>query len=154
MIKTISVLLISVLLAFASSALAESENEYKPTSLGKLTAPAIQGEHCVIKDTMEMRKNHMNYILHRRTETVRDGKRWNKDKHFKNFSLEKCINCHARDDKGNAVKLKLADGKLNPEHFCQNCHRYAAVSIDCFSCHSGTPSGPVKKAVSQINNQN
>lgn len=153
MIKTISTLLISTLLVFTSSAFADSESNNKITSLGKLTHPDVQGKYCVIKDTQEMRKNHMNYILHRRAETVREGMRWSKNKHFKNFSLERCINCHARDAQGKPVKLKLANGKLNSEHFCQSCHNYTAVSIDCFSCHSATPTGKVE-AVSQINNQN
>ena len=138
--KNIFTLMLCTQFVFASNVLAET----KTTSLGKLTHPAVQGTECVIKDTMEMRKNHMKYIMHRRSETARDGKRWKKDTHAENFSLEKCINCHARDEKGNAVKLKLDNGKLNPKHFCQTCHNYTAVSVDCFSCHSATPTGKVK----------
>ncbi len=141
MSKLIKLFLFSTLLALASSVSTESAKE---TSLGKLTYPAVQGKRCVINDTMEMRKNHMNYITHQRAETTRLGKRWNKKTHKNNFSIEKCINCHARDEKGKPVKLKLGSGKLNAEHFCQSCHNYTAVTIDCFSCHSATPTGKVK----------
>jgi len=148
MLKLKLALLISALLVLSSSVFADKANL---TSLGQLTFPDVQGKSCVIKDTLEMRKNHMNYLLHRRNETVRDGKRWSKKTHSKNFSIEKCINCHARDEKGTAVKLKLGGGKLNSKHFCQNCHNYTAVSIDCFSCHSAVPTGKAKTAANKQN---
>jgi hypothetical protein len=30
---------------------------------------------------------------------------------------------------------------LGKDHFCQSCHNYAAVKIDCFECHSSKPAG-------------
>lgn len=133
-----------ILLAiFANNTLATDKTveAYRATSLGKQTFDDVQGKVCVIKDTMHMRKNHMRYIIDRRTETTRHGMRWPKEKHEMNFSLEKCINCHARDAKGDPVPVKL-NGKANKEHFCVNCHQHTAVTIDCFNCHSGKPTGP------------
>ncbi len=112
-------------------------------STNKLIFPDVQGKYCVIKDTLQMRKHHMKYIKHRRAETTRKGMRWKREKHFNNFSFDKCISCHARNKQGKKVKLKIG-GKLNPKHFCVSCHRYTAVTIDCFNCHRGTPSGKVR----------
>jgi len=74
-----------------------------------------------VEDTEYMRRNHMETILHQRDETVHEGIR------TKKHSLKNCINCHA-DPKTNSV--------LGENGFCESCHEYASVSIDCFSCHS------------------
>jgi len=48
-------------------------------------------------------------------------------------SLKNCINCHA-SPKTNSV--------LGKEGFCESCHTYAAVQMDCFECHSPSPRSP------------
>jgi hypothetical protein len=45
-------------------------------------------------------------------------------------SFKNCVNCHA-DSKSNSV--------LGQDGFCQSCHTYAAVKIDCFECHTSAP---------------
>ena len=65
-----------------------------------------------VEPTEVMRKNHMRFLLHQRDETVHEGIR------AKKFSL-------------NA-----------PGQFCQSCHAYASVHIDCFQCHATTPAAP------------
>jgi len=91
-----------------------------------------QGDSC-IRDTEFMRRNHMTMLLHQRNETVRKGIRGEP------FSLKRCITCHA---------VKGADGLVvsidSPRHFCRSCHDYAAVSIDCFQCHSSKPGQDTK----------
>ena len=82
-----------------------------------------KGDKCV-EDTEFMRRNHMKLILHQRDETMHRGIRTQK------YSLKNCIDCHA-DPKTNSV--------LGKDGFCESCHEYAAVSIDCFSCHSAAP---------------
>lgn len=82
-----------------------------------------KGERCV-EDTPFMRRNHMELILHQRDETMHAGIR------TKKHSLKNCINCHA-DPKTNSV--------LGENGFCQDCHAYASVKMDCFSCHSDKP---------------
>ena len=81
-----------------------------------------KGGQCV-KEPQWMRKNHMHLLLHQRDETVHKGMRDEK------YSLKNCIECHAstRDDS----VIARADS------FCVGCHRYEAVKIDCFECHSG-----------------
>jgi [DsrC]-trisulfide reductase subunit J len=76
----------------------------------------------------EMRKNHMNYILHQRDETVHEGIR------TRQHSLEECVNCHAvKDEQGEYIPVNAQD------QFCSSCHSYASVNIDCFQCHATRP---------------
>jgi hypothetical protein len=86
-----------------------------------------QGDSCV-RPTDDMRKNHMEYIKHHRDETMYRGIRTTQD------SLKQCVTCHAvKDEQGNYVRID------DDRHFCETCHEYAAVSIDCFQCHTDTP---------------
>lgn len=86
-----------------------------------------EGEACV-EPTDVMRRDHMNFILHQRDDTVHRGIRTSR------HSLQGCIDCHAtRKDDGQFVRID------EPEHFCASCHRYAAVTVDCFQCHRDTP---------------
>jgi hypothetical protein len=87
------------------------------------TVKTYKGEKCV-EPTAEMRRNHMKYILHQRDETMHKGIRTQK------YSLKNCVDCHA-DPKTNSV--------LGKDGFCESCHVYASVSIDCFTCHSSAP---------------
>jgi len=89
--------------------------------------PRGKGEMCVAP-LDDMRRNHMDYIMHQRDETVIGGIRGKK------FSLVDCVDCHAQhDDAGRAIRIDAKD------QFCQSCHGFAAVQIDCFSCHRATP---------------
>ena len=85
-----------------------------------------KGGQCV-EDPQWMRNNHMHLLKHRRDETMRKGIRDEK------LSLKNCIECHAstRDDSVIA----------RDDSFCVACHRYEAVTIDCFECHSGIRKG-------------
>jgi hypothetical protein len=89
--------------------------------------PKAKGERCVA-DTDHMRRYHMMMLKHQRDETVHEGVRGGK------YSIGDCVGCHA---------VKGEDGKPvsyeSPQHFCRSCHDYAAVSIDCFECHSSKP---------------
>ena len=78
-----------------------------------------------VEPVADMRK----YLLHHRNKTLREGIR------TKQFSLKECINCHnAPSPKDH--KVARIDEK---DHFCNTCHSYAAVKIDCFDCHSDKP---------------
>ncbi len=76
-----------------------------------------------VRPVPEMRRNHMLYLKHQRVETLRQGIRGN------DFSLKRCVECHAVPD-------KAAGGARTIEPFCGTCHKYAAVKLDCFSCHA------------------
>jgi hypothetical protein len=80
-----------------------------------------RGDKCVVEPTSKMRKNHFDYIRDQRDKTVHKGIR------TKQFRLQRCVNCHA-DPKSNSV--------LGGNGFCLHCHKYTAVRIDCFSCHT------------------
>ncbi|MDV3239883.1 MAG: hypothetical protein LOY58_13650 [Gammaproteobacteria bacterium] len=93
----------------------------------KTNARYSETQGCV-EPREEMRKNHMEYILHQRDETMHQGIR------TRQYALEECINCHAvPDESGEVARID------NPEHFCAGCHTYAAVKIDCFQCHADRP---------------
>ena len=79
-----------------------------------------------VEPTGEMRKNHMEYILDQRDATVHEGIR------TKQYSLDECINCHVSD----APDAPRVDSE---KHFCNSCHTFASVSIDCFQCHADRP---------------
>ena len=76
-------------------------------------------------DSAFMRRNHMQLLKHQRDDTLRGGIRTG------SYSLKTCIDCHAS---------KTTDSvSASDTNFCQSCHLYAAVKIDCFECHSNTP---------------
>lgn len=84
-----------------------------------------EAQGCV-EPTAEMRANHMEYILHQRDATMHEGIR------TEQHSLHECINCHVSD----AADAPRIDSE---KHFCNSCHTYAAVNIDCFQCHADRP---------------
>ena len=110
-------LVLSALLLTASPAPAEEGRVPLPHP-----AKAYKGDRCV-EPVDVMRRQHMNYLLHQRDETVRGGIRGAK------YSLRQCIECHAVPD-------KAAAGARTVRSFCGECHSYAAVGIDCFECHT------------------
>ncbi|MCW8916934.1 MAG: hypothetical protein OQK24_13915 [Magnetovibrio sp.] len=88
-------------------------------------AKAFKGEQCVEPNDV-MRRNHFEFLKHQRDETLREGIRGQK------YSLNDCVDCHA------VKSPDVAGGKVRTlKPFCKECHDYAAVSIDCFACHTG-----------------
>lgn len=97
-----------------------------PAWAGDSIAPKLdigKGGQCV-EGVQWMRKNHMHLLKHQRDETVHKGVREEKR------SLKNCIECHASMQDDSVIARE--------DSFCVACHRYAAVKIDCFECHSGT----------------
>ncbi|AGA89027.1 hypothetical protein Thimo_0152 [Thioflavicoccus mobilis 8321] len=112
--------LVWVLWALAAPAL--GKNYVVPDS------EAAQLEHCV-EPTEVMRRNHMQLIRHQRDATVHGGIRSTK------YSLARCVACHASYEDGKPIPV-AAKGQ-----FCQTCHAFAAVTLDCFQCHKTVPDG-------------
>ena len=97
------------------------------TPMPVIHEPEGEGVECVEEEEV-MRRDHMNFILHQRDETMHNGIRTSK------YSFAECIDCHVQpDENGNIASFK------SEEHFCNTCHEYAAVSIDCFDCHADRP---------------
>jgi hypothetical protein len=119
-----------ILMTLPMLAASEEESHRLPFSKLEMTEPERHysaTQECVEPED-EMRRNHMEYILHQRDETVHEGIR------TPQYALEECINCHAvKDEKGAYVRVE------DSRHFCATCHTYASVSIDCFQCHSDVP---------------
>ena len=118
---TLVVLLLSVG-AYAASNAADK--------LGRTAKPEIvidrskSGDKCV-EETSYMRKNHMKLLMHQRDETMHKGIR------TKEHSLQNCIACHASTKDNNVLGSN--------EHFCEGCHTYVAVKLDCWECHTSKP---------------
>jgi len=83
-------------------------------------------EQGCVEPTEVMRHNHMEFILDQRDATVHEGIR------TKQYSLNECIDCHVSA----AADAPHIDSE---KHFCNSCHTYAGVSIDCFQCHADRP---------------
>ena len=96
-------------------------------SVSRVPQPVIEsarGGQCVA-DAAYMRRHHMEMLKHQRDDTLRGGVRTG------GYSLKACIACHASQ----ATNSVNATGS----NFCQSCHDYAAVHIDCFECHANQP---------------
>jgi len=118
---------LAALLLASLGALAAASGERAGTASARTPKPVLvieKGDRCV-EDTAYMRRNHMKLLLHHRDDTVHKGIRTEK------HSLQNCINCHA-SSKNNSVLG-------SDENFCQSCHTYAAVKLDCWDCHSSKP---------------
>ncbi len=77
-----------------------------------------------VEDTGTMRREHPDMLKHQRDLTMREGIRTRK------HSLKECVQCHASANTGSV---------LGEKGFCQSCHDYASVRLDCFSCHASRP---------------
>jgi hypothetical protein len=116
---------IAALLAVSAVAVA-SADAHEESSSGRVPAPVYsegKGDKCV-RDTAYMRRHHMELLKHQRNDTMRKGIR------TKEMSLQNCIDCHAS---------KQTNSVLGKDGFCQSCHSYAAVTLDCFECHASKP---------------
>ncbi|MDP1611143.1 MAG: hypothetical protein Q8M11_08780 [Sulfuritalea sp.] len=74
----------------------------------------------------EMRRNHMEMLKHQRDRSLRQGIRGEP------ASLNACIECHASKTSGSVLGANEAG---NGSNFCESCHSYVAVKLDCFECH-------------------
>jgi len=89
----------------------------------RVAVPVVKiekGEACVAPTEL-MRRDHMTMLFHQRDKTMRQGLREPR------FSLKNCVDCHASQKTGSV---------LGQDGFCSSCHAYAAVSMDCFECHT------------------
>ena len=84
-----------------------------------------------VEATEVMRRDHMKFLLHQRERTMREGIR------TKAHSLAGCVECHASTKTGSV---------LGEQGFCESCHRYASVKLDCFECHASKPARVAARA--------
>jgi hypothetical protein len=77
-----------------------------------------------VEDTATMRREHPDMLKHQRDLTMHEGIR------TRAHSLKQCVECHASAKTGSV---------LGANGFCQSCHDYASVRLDCFDCHASKP---------------
>jgi len=77
-----------------------------------------------VEDSTIMRREHPDMLRHQRDQTMREGIR------TRAHSLKECVGCHASAKTGSV---------LGEKGFCQSCHDYASIKIDCFACHASRP---------------
>jgi len=70
-----------------------------------------KGEAC-LRSNAWMRRNHMDFLKHKRVMTVREGVR------VRSENFKSCTRCHTSREK-----------------FCDQCHAYVGVAPNCFECH-------------------
>jgi len=112
-------------IALASASLAHEKAAHATGMSGRVPVPVLnintdKGDKCVEPKEVMLR-DHMKLVLHQRDRTMHDGIRTTQ------HSLKNCVNCHA-DPKTGSV--------LGKDGFCESCHQYASVKLDCFECHS------------------
>lgn len=120
-------LLTSALLLWSVASFAASNYGGPNRDASGNIVPTPKGEKCV-EPTDDMRANHMEYLLHKRDQTMHEGIR------TKQHSLVECINCHVTPAKDGKI-ARIDDEK----HFCASCHQQASVTLDCFECHADRP---------------
>lgn len=108
---------ILVLALCGTAAAADTTSSRVPKPEIAIAAPG----QCV-EETQFMLRNHMDLLKHHRDRTVHEGVRTTR------HSLSNCVACHASPETGRVTGSRDA--------FCESCHRYVAVKLDCFSCHS------------------
>lgn len=99
-----------------------------PAYAGDLLPLVPKASGTCVEDPGVMRRNHMDFLAHQRDATLREGIRGTK------HSLKECISCHVQKGQDGTMLPVNAEGQ-----FCQTCHTYAAVSVDCFQCHATVP---------------
>lgn len=115
------------LLAASVVATAAADSRVPLPSLPSARSQVSTTQKCV-EPIEVMRKNHMRFLLHQRDDTVHQGIR------TKKHSLIECIGCHSSNDQsGKPIAINA------PGQFCQSCHAYAGVQMDCFQCHATKP---------------
>jgi hypothetical protein len=122
-VKYLKAVLLLLVTAVSLTAVQSYADELGP----ELKINRSKGDECV-EPTDVMRRDHMKFLLHQRDETMHEGIR------TKKYSLKECIECHAnKDDQGEYIPVN-AEGE-----FCQSCHAYSSVKLDCFECHATKP---------------
>jgi hypothetical protein len=122
-VKYLKAVLLLLVTAVAMTALPAMADDPGP----ELKINRSKSDKCV-EPTDVMRRDHMEFLLHQRDETMHKGIR------TKKYSLKECIECHAnKDEEGKYIPVN-AEGE-----FCQSCHAYASVKLDCFECHATKP---------------
>jgi hypothetical protein len=109
----------------AAAALCLAATADAQTSRVPVPHPEVDKSTKCVAPPEVMRRSHMEMLKHRRDLTVHQGIRGGDE------ALSRCVACHASKTTGAAIG--------SPDAFCQSCHDYVGVRLDCFDCHQGKP---------------
>jgi len=125
--RLLSLLLFLPILLISNMIIADDDLPYSVLNLPHVLPRALIGESCV-EPVDVMRKKHMQLLFHQRDKTMYQGAR--DEKH----SLTGCVSCHAQiSASGEFIGINVRG------QFCEVCHVYTAVKMDCFECHANKP---------------
>ena len=102
---------------------------------GRVSMPTVSTDPAqgpCLAPAAEMRRTHMDLLKHQRDRTLRLGERGAK------VSLNGCISCHAGKTSRTVIGSRT--------EFCESCHAYAGVKLDCFECHQAKAGQTVASA--------
>jgi hypothetical protein len=104
----------------------------------KLPLPKAKGNYSETQPCVEpidvIRRLHGSLLKRQRDKTMHQGIRTESDGQPAKHSLIGCIDCHVVPDaQGQYPDIHTS------QHFCNSCHTYAAVQVDCFQCHAAKP---------------
>ncbi len=136
--KSIQSIILTSLMLVLGVSLSACDSQSKPLELMK-AVEQFESDEVRDRHIENMRKNHMDELLHKRDETVINGIR------TKKHSLKACIDCHVPEEH-NGKPLRHSD----PEYFCSTCHEYVAQELNCFQCHTDRPSSRKDTQGSQV----
>lgn len=97
-------------------------------------AVVIESEDGCVAPPAEMRRQHPQMLANQKNRTVREGIRGER------VEFKGCIACHASSENGSVVGTE--------RNFCQSCHSFVAVKLDCFDCHQPAPARGVQGSTS------
>ncbi len=128
--------------ALAIGAAASLAITWAADSEGRVPRPVISVDDSTqcVASAETMRRTHMRLLGHQRDRTVRDGVRGEP------VSLNACVACHAGPGAGTAAGSAIGSAQA----FCESCHRYAAVKIDCFECHQPRPAAAAQARAENV----
>lgn len=130
-IKLNALALVVLAMVMTIASVSQAGPMWRDTTNSKAAESAKSGGQCV-RDTVWMRKNHMDLLTHERDVTVHQGVR------TIDGSLSKCIACHVNSEDGKHVPVNSMEGP-DGKQFCASCHAFTGVKLDCFQCHSPVP---------------
>ncbi len=117
----VAALAVTLMFGVLSSASASNGKVQPPSRVPKPDVSDATGASCV-KPVPYMRRHHGELLEHHRHDVLHKGIR------TRTYNINNCIECHASHKNNSVIGTN--------QNFCQSCHKYVGVKLDCFECHN------------------